>query len=196
MKAAANKQQCLSSLDGAARAGLPGRVPGLHQPRRRFVGMGAAPRLTAALSGSAGIQAAPLCAPLAPQSQRASDASLRGGAPRVLLVDGDSDTALALTALLMPEAHVVHVATLSEARRLLGTELYALVVLDPSLPDGDGRALLPSLATTPLLVYAGSPPHWPGQQGVYLAKPWTPPRLLFSTISRLLGITPFLTAGD
>ena len=57
------------------------------------------------------------------------------GVPRVLLIDKDWDSAEALSALLMPEAHVIHAATLAEAQHLLRRDIFALVVIDPALPD-------------------------------------------------------------
>ncbi|UUZ56069.1 response regulator [Massilia sp. H-1] len=35
---------------------------------------------------------------------------------------------------------MTHVTTLSDARRLLQTDVFSLVVLDPALPDGDARS--------------------------------------------------------
>jgi CheY-like chemotaxis protein len=117
-------------------------------------------------------------------------------APHVLHIDKDPAAALQLAVLLMPEARVTHVPTLAAAREMLRTQIFSAVVLDPDLPDGDAAELLPALATTPLLVYSASPPSWRGHSGVFLPKPWTPPRLLWITICKLLSIPTITSAGD
>jgi CheY-like chemotaxis protein len=119
-----------------------------------------------------------------------------GGPPHVLHIDPDSTAAQALSALLMPEARVTHAPTLAAARELLRQHIFSAVVLDPALPDGDGAELMPALAGIPLLVYAASQPTWRGRRGVFLPKPWTPPRLLWTAISGLLGIPTLTSAGD
>jgi two-component system phosphate regulon response regulator OmpR len=118
------------------------------------------------------------------------------GVPHVLHIDADSKAAQALALLLMPEARVTHAATLAAARELLRKELFSAVVLDPDLPDGDAAELLPALDGTPLLVHSIKQPAWRGRSGVFLPKPWTSPRMLWSTISRLLGIPAPTCAGD
>jgi CheY-like chemotaxis protein len=118
------------------------------------------------------------------------------GPPRVLHIDQDSTAAKALAALLMPEARVTHAPTLAAACELLQEHNFSAVVLDPNLPDGDGAELLPVLAGMPLLVYSASVPAWRGRAGVYLPKPWTSARLLWTTISAMLGIPDLTSAGD
>jgi two-component system phosphate regulon response regulator OmpR len=116
--------------------------------------------------------------------------------PHVLHIDADSTAAQALALLLMPEARVTHAATLAAARELLRKELFSAVVLDPDLPDGDPAELLPALDGTPLLVYSSKQPAWRARSGVFLPKPRTSARMLWSTISRLLGISAPTSAGD
>jgi two-component system phosphate regulon response regulator OmpR len=116
--------------------------------------------------------------------------------PHVLHIDTDSAAAQALALLLMPEARVTHAATLAAARELLQKELFSAVVLEPELPDGDAAELLPALDGTPLLVYSIRQPAWRGRSGVFLPKSRTSPRMLWSTISRLLGISSPNCAGD
>ena len=118
------------------------------------------------------------------------------GVPRVLLVDKDMDTAEQLSALLTPEAHVVHAATLAEAKQLLRGDLFALVVMDPSLPDGNAASLMPLIVATPVLVHSVREPVWRDAVAAYLPKPWTSQRRLWSTISRLLGVPTNMSAGD
>ena len=116
--------------------------------------------------------------------------------PRVLLIDQDTESAEALSALLMPEAHVIHAATLAEAQHLLRRDLFALVVVDPALPDGNAVTLLPLIVATPVLVYAEREPSWRQPATAFLPKPWTSPRRLWSTISSLLGVPANMSAGD
>jgi two-component system phosphate regulon response regulator OmpR len=111
-------------------------------------------------------------------------------APHVLHIDTDSKAARALALLLMPEA------PLAAARELLQRQLFSAVVLDPDLSDGDAAELLPALDGTPLLVYSAKQPAWRERSGVFLQKPWTSPRMLWSAISRLLGVPAPTCAGD
>lgn len=142
--------------------------------------------------------AAPTLRPAAPLPRdafAAAPALAPDNAPHVLHVDHDSAAAKALAALLMPEARVTHVPTLAAARAILREQIFSVVVIDPNLPDGDGAELLPVLAAMPLVVYSATEPQWRGQAGVYLPKPWTSPRCLWSTISALLGIPTFAPAA-
>lgn len=117
------------------------------------------------------------------------------GAPHVLHIDRDEAAALALAILLTPEARVTHVASIEAARAVLQRQIFSAVVIDPHRLEGDASDLLPALAAIPVLVYSASEPDWRGQAGAYLPKPWTPPRRLWATIARMLGITtPTFTA--
>jgi len=188
MKAATLNKQCSSGPGSAASGATPGRIDSSHRQRRKMQALAAAPRLTAPVQADDGGAARAVDGDDTPGSGKAI--------PRVLHVDSDASAALVLSTLLVPEARVTHVTTLAEARHLLQTELFSLVVLDPGLSDGDGGALLPVLASTPLLVYSARQPDWREQPRPYLPKPWTSPRQLWSTISRMLGIAPGLSAGD
>jgi CheY-like chemotaxis protein len=74
----------------------------------------------------------------------------------------EDDTALrgVVTALLADIAHVTPAGTLAAARARLAHDRYDLVVLDVTLPDGDGLELLPLLSAytspTPALICAGA----------------------------------------
>ena len=113
-------------------------------------------------------------------------------APRVLHVDSDADTALVLSALLVPETRVTHVSTLAAAQDLLQTEQFALVVIDPDLRDGDAGLLLDNLHhlqhDARVLVYSARHPEATIAGGAFLPKPWTSPRQLWRTVSDLLSI--------
>ncbi|TFW26547.1 response regulator [Duganella callida] len=120
--------------------------------------------------------------------------SIFAAAPRVLHIDSDHDAALVLAALLVPETQVTHVPTMEAARRLLQTEQFALVVIDPDLPDGDGADLLPHVRSLQLgarvLMYSARHPEQHNAGSAFLPKPWTSPRQLWRTVSDLLGIGP------
>ncbi|MFB9243350.1 hypothetical protein IV454_13340 [Massilia antarctica] len=195
MKATANYKLCISE-HGPQVVAKERRVLFAHTPRRWDVGSPLisvdpdAPRLGASLMDAALVLGAGKHAGPADTGGRAVDV------PRVLHIDSDEKTALVLATLLQPEACVTHVTTIAAARRLLGTELYSLVVLDPGLSDGDGRALMPELLTTPVLVYSARLPDARDPVRAFLPKPWTSPRQLWSTISAMLGIAPGAAAGD
>ncbi|MCE3603699.1 hypothetical protein LXA47_08775 [Massilia sp. P8910] len=195
MKATANYKLCISE-HGPQVVAKERRTLFSHTPRRRAVDSPLitldpdAPRLTAPWMDAA------LVLDRASHAGPAGSGGRAAGVPRVLHIDSDEKTALVLATLLQPEALVTHVTTIAAARRLLGTELYSLVVLDPGLSDGDGRALMPELLTTPLLVYSARLPDARDPVRAFLPKPWTSPRQLWSTISAMLGIAPGTAAGD
>lgn len=120
-----------------------------------------------------------------------------GAAPRVLHVDSDHDAALVLAALLVPETQVTHAGTLDAALRAMRSGRYTLVVLDPDLPDGDGAILLHMLGeqpqATPVLLYSARQPERHDPAMPFLHKPWTSPRQLWLTVSRLLDIPSLAT---
>jgi PAS domain S-box-containing protein len=65
--------------------------------------------------------------------------------PRVLHIEDDPDLTNILSTALANKADVVSAQSLQAARKLLGRHSFALVVLDPGLPDGDGLELLDEL---------------------------------------------------
>ena len=118
-----------------------------------------------------------------------------GNAPHVLLVDRDPLAGQAWSALFGAEVHVSHVTTVNGALYILRREQFALVVLDPDLPDGDGVILLPAIKDLPLLLHATAHPPWRDRVGAVLVKPWTSPRQLWHTVARMLGVEPSATDG-
>ncbi len=186
MKAATNNRSCIPGQ--RARGASAPRRAAVHSAKRRLVPAGApagaeAPRLTITI----------LDGPFGTDAGR--DEERTASVPRVLLIDCDPDTATALSSLLVPEARVVHAASCAEARRMLESDLFSLIIVDPSLPDGNVSHLLASVANTPLLVYSATEPVR-NDKLAYLPKPFTTPRQLWSTISTMLGIASGLTAGD
>lgn len=113
-------------------------------------------------------------------------------APRVLHVDPDEDSAVVLATLLAPETQVVHAATYEQAHSLLQQGEFALLVIDPDLPDGDGHTLIRNIRQqdqhTPVLLYSASQPSLHHQAHAFLPKPWTSPRQLWRTVSHMLGL--------
>jgi signal transduction histidine kinase/CheY-like chemotaxis protein len=84
--------------------------------------------------------------PATPVTSTTAASALRGGElPKVLHLEADSDLSDVLSATLAGKAVVTAAQTLREARRLLGSEPFSLLILDPSLPDGDGLDLLAEL---------------------------------------------------
>lgn len=84
------------------------------------------------------------------------------GPAYVLLVEDDEDLASVLTASFQDAAvHVDHAATRQQAIRQCITRPPDLLILDLTLPDGDGFSLVewlrqqPTLRTMPLVVYSG-----------------------------------------
>lgn len=196
MKAAAHTHKCMPAVRGDAGAGIR---PPLHTPRRRSSAARSRRQcLAEALEIEQQLGRRIRSVELMPlETLDLGERRVAGGGiKRVLLVDADSVTAAVLGTLLVPEAQVVHVATLAEAHGRLRTEIFSAVVLDPSLPDGDAADLLPALLATPLLVYSVRQPNWRGVQAAFLPKPWTSPRQLWVTISGMLGIAANLSAGD
>ncbi len=84
------------------------------------------------------------------------------GPAYVLLVEDDEDLASVLTASFQGAAvHIDHAATRQQAIRLCITRPPDLLILDLTLPDGDGFSLVdwlrqqPTLRSLPLVVYSG-----------------------------------------
>jgi CheY-like chemotaxis protein len=119
-------------------------------------------------------------------------------APRVLHVDPDEDSAVVLATLLAPEIHVVHAPSYAQAQQQLDQGEFALIVIDPDLPDGDGHTLIRTLRQhdqyTPVLLYSASQPMLHHHAHAFLPKPWTSPRQLWRTVSHMLGLESMLAA--
>jgi hypothetical protein len=194
VKSTTLSSKCFSGARGLSHAGIKRGAVSAHMPERRQTaasrGLDPAPRVTASGQHLGYVEA-----PVAPEAGGEIQ-PLPAGARHVLHLDADPDSAMALASLLAPEAKVSHAATLDEARRLLLNNVFSLVIVDPALPDGDPRVLLPLLAGTPLLVHSASQPEWRDVNVTFLPKPWTSPRQLWLSISTLLGVPGTLAAGD
>ena len=195
MKPTTMNSKCFSGARGLSHAGSGCGAARAHTPQRHRTGaahrLDPAPRLT-----SSGGHLGYVEAPPAPASSGADRSPCAPGIRRVLHVDMDSAGMRLLAGLLAPEARVTHAGSLTEALHLLETNVFSLVVLDPALPDGDARRLLPLLSGTPLLVYSAHQPEWRGTPLQFLPKPWTSPRQLWVAVSTMLGVPASFAAGD
>jgi CheY-like chemotaxis protein len=132
MKAATLTNKCTIAVPGDARAG---HRPPLHSPRRRHsVARSLRTYLTETLEIEQqlgkrirSIEMLPFDALDLGEQRTPAGNTVK----RVLLVDADPDAAAVLSALLAPEAQVVHAATLAEAQRSLTSEIFSAVVIDP-----------------------------------------------------------------
>lgn len=180
------------SIPNAGRSHINGLARASHVLRRLV--RGADPRLT---SPAVYQMMAPDTVHHSSESAAAEPAGQhRRAAARVLHIDSDNGSASVLAALLSPEVQVRHAASLADARQMLRSDVFSLVVLDPLLTDGDGQMLLAEIGHTPLLVHANSRPAWCTAKDQFLPKPWTSHRQLWLTISGLLGIGSNLASGD
>lgn len=88
-----------------------------------------------------------------------------GVLPRVLHVEDDADNRRVVRELVRPLGECVGVSTLEDARKRLETESFAAVILDLSLPDGPGEALLAEGARRasmpPVIVFSSREPEGP-----------------------------------
>jgi PAS domain S-box-containing protein len=66
--------------------------------------------------------------------------------PRLLYVEDDEDLISVIRAALADRVEIVPARTLQDAERLLREEEFGLVILDQSLPDGDGITLVDLIA--------------------------------------------------
>jgi CheY-like chemotaxis protein len=194
MKSTALNTLCFSDTRRAARGGKFSTIISAHTPVRHRTAPGSpdVPASLQSLDHPAYFDTLESSAPTVKPSGNANAAH-----PRVLHVDTETGTAIVLASLLGSGVNVTHVATLAEARQLLQTQIFSLVILDPSLPDGDAKILLPLLSSTPLLVYSDLQPEWRQSLPVpYLSKSWTTARQLWTRMSAMLYNTSALSAGD
>ena len=126
-------------------------------------------------------------------------------APRILIVDDERDVRILFAQVLAEDGyHVTTVGTLREARRALHDATFEVVVLDLSLPDGDGvelvrqmrneSAYLKILAISGFLV--GNMPDLLISSGASatLQKPTTPTKLQ-NAVYRLLAEPEMYVGG-
>ncbi|MBI4672895.1 MAG: PAS domain S-box protein [Chloroflexi bacterium] len=114
------------------------------------------------------------------------------GTPRILHVEDDEDVAQVIEAILHDTAEVSAARSLAQARALLLTHTYDLVILDPSLPDGSGAELLPLLrrktGQIPVVLFSAhdNEPEMMRQVSAALVKSRTSNEELLATIAELI----------
>ncbi|HZQ10675.1 MAG TPA: PAS domain S-box protein [Anaerolineae bacterium] len=117
---------------------------------------------------------------------------LRQGKPRILHVEDDKDVLRVVEAILQDTADVTAAQNVAEARELLEHNVYDLVILDPSLPDGSGTELLPLLRRNsgqiPVVIFSALEEnhHSIHQVSAALVKSRTSNEQLLETISGLI----------
>jgi PAS domain S-box-containing protein len=115
------------------------------------------------------------------------------GTPSVLYVEDDADLMRVVRALLEPGLTLCCAATLAAARERLSEQRFSLIILDLSLPDGNGSELLANLpglnASTPVMIFSGEEPTTMLLDRVSLAlvKSRTPNAQLLATIHDLIN---------
>ena len=117
--------------------------------------------------------------------------------PRVLYVEDDENLAEVITTLVEDAMELKIAPTLKEARAILGSQRFDLVILDVKLPDGSGLDLLPLLknrgrAITPVIIFSakGVNGNISKQVDAALEKSSTSNEELLETIRSLLPAWP------
>ncbi len=112
---------------------------------------------------------------------------------RILHVEDDPDVQRVLQTLVGEQVTVSAASSVAEARRLLRTQSFDLLVLDVGLPDASGLGVLPHLvglnATTPVLVFSAHEPSGALAERVNaaLVKSRTSNQQLLDTIRKLVS---------
>jgi CheY-like chemotaxis protein len=101
------------------------------------------PRIEAATSA---LRAAQLSETDAYKALSSAAAGTGGVVPRMLYVEDDEDLVSVIRAALTGRVHIVAAHSLADAERLLREESFGLVVLDQSLPDGNGITLIDKIS--------------------------------------------------
>ncbi|MEG3639331.1 CHASE domain-containing protein [Magnetococcus sp. PR-3] len=122
----------------------------------------------------------------------------------ILHVEDDPALRQVVEVMLEPLAHMVGVGSLSEAKEALSSKKYDLVLLDMTLPDGQGTDLLPMLQkgaeSIPVVVFSGEDLQQDMSQQISaaLVKSRTSNDTLVRTIEQVVGqaIKPTTTQGE
>jgi DNA-binding response OmpR family regulator len=78
-----------------------------------------------------------------------------GQRPRVLHVEDDADLSRIVTSILAPIAEVEPAGTIAEAMAKIRSQVFDLVLLDISLPDGKGSDILPLFGSKlPVVIFS------------------------------------------
>ncbi|GEM_PF-1932227 len=76
-------------------------------------------------------------------------ASRHGSKPRVLHVEDDDDVYTVIACMLVERCELIRASTLAQAKALLASQQFDLVMLDIGLPDGSGLDLLETIEQCP-----------------------------------------------
>ncbi|SLJ86304.1 ATP-binding protein [Novosphingobium mathurense] len=121
---------------------------------------------------------------------------LDGARPRILHLEDDPDIARIVTEALDGRANVVAVDSLAAARRELASNRFDLAILDLTLTDGDGSALLPDLRRDgepllPVVIFSAqdADPETAGSVDACLTKARTPIGALVAIVESLTSPT-------
>jgi PAS domain S-box-containing protein len=119
---------------------------------------------------------------------------LRGRRARILHVEDDESLTELVEELLSDEAEVIRAHSLAQARALVESERFDLVILDAALGDGSGLDLLPVLhqagsAAPPVILYSATEPSRDLSERVQaaLVKSRDSVEHLLATVRRLAG---------
>ena len=113
-----------------------------------------------------------------------------GKLPRILHVEDEPDIIQITQALTEEVGEYTYATTLREARHLLDTEQFNLVILDVTLPDGSGLDLLKEIdGSCKVMVYSGNEPDRQLSQQVAaaLTKSRTSNERLLNTIKEIVN---------
>ncbi len=88
----------------------------------------------------------------------ATNGSARGR-PSILHVEDDTDLCKLVPLLLSDIGEITTATTLRQARRLLASQSFDVVLLDLGLPDGDGAELLDAIAPSPVIIFSAREPR-------------------------------------
>ena len=112
----------------------------------------------------------------------------KGNLPSILHVEDDQDLIQVLHALLEEDADYSYATTLAAARQLLSERRFDLLLLDLSLPDGQGSELLDEIGSdTTVILFSDQEPGENLQKvAASLVKGATSNTLLLATIKQFL----------
>ncbi len=88
------------------------------------------------------------------QAVTAAFLTSRSRSPRVLHVEDDLDLGRMMRRLLPPSWELIQAGSLQEAFRQMERSTFELILLDLSLPDGDGELLLDRVGDTPVVIFS------------------------------------------
>ncbi|HER25672.1 MAG TPA: PAS domain S-box protein, partial [Rhodospirillales bacterium] len=114
---------------------------------------------------------------------------------RILHIEDDESVLQVVAAVLGDSAHIVTARTIAEGTRLLEQGVFDLLILDLTLPDGDGESLIllleqPGQPSTPVIIFSAKdvPRDISSKVTAVLLKSQTSNDALFDTVRSALGV--------